>query len=150
MIASFVSGKMQMVLKEGLRALKIFRQNFGKTFPMITKDISLWNEVCIHACGDIPFLNGKYRRQRQMCLRHRASGRHLAASRGGSPVDLGWGASGSIWGSGRHLGGMSVAYTHLRAHETREVLVCRLLLEKKKYTIYPASHLNTIFSSTSP
>ena len=26
----------------------------------------------------------------------------------------------------------SVSYTHLRAHETREDLVCRLLLEKKK------------------
>ena len=29
-------------------------------------------------------------------------------------------------------GGGSVSYTHLRAHETREDLVCRLLLEKKK------------------
>src|SRR5665648_87125 len=29
------------------------------------------------------------------------------------------------------LGG-SVSYTHLRAHETRHDLVCRLLLEKKK------------------
>ena len=27
---------------------------------------------------------------------------------------------------------MSVSYTHLRAHETREDLVCRLLLEKKR------------------
>ena len=27
---------------------------------------------------------------------------------------------------------VSVSYTHLRAHETREDLVCRLLLEKKK------------------
>ena len=27
---------------------------------------------------------------------------------------------------------MAVSYTHLRAHETREDLVCRLLLEKKK------------------
>ena len=27
---------------------------------------------------------------------------------------------------------ISVSYTHLRAHETREDLVCRLLLEKKK------------------
>ena len=26
----------------------------------------------------------------------------------------------------------SVSYTHLRAHETRSNLVCRLLLEKKK------------------
>ena len=28
----------------------------------------------------------------------------------------------------------SVSYTHLRAHETPEHLVCRLLLEKKKTT----------------
>ena len=27
---------------------------------------------------------------------------------------------------------ISVSYTHLRAHETRSNLVCRLLLEKKK------------------
>ena len=27
---------------------------------------------------------------------------------------------------------ISVSYTHLRAHETRHDLVCRLLLEKKK------------------
>src|SRR5678815_1344019 len=30
------------------------------------------------------------------------------------------------------LGIISVSYTHLRAHETPEHLVCRLLLEKKK------------------
>eukprot|EP00658_Telonema_sp_P-2_P005587 TRINITY_DN12092_c0_g1_i2.p1 TRINITY_DN12092_c0_g1~~TRINITY_DN12092_c0_g1_i2.p1 ORF type:complete len:117 (-),score=27.43 TRINITY_DN12092_c0_g1_i2:76-426(-) len=29
----------------------------------------------------------------------------------------------------------TVSYTHLRAHETPEHLVCRLLLEKKKYKI---------------
>eukprot|EP00658_Telonema_sp_P-2_P071280 TRINITY_DN60567_c0_g1_i1.p1 TRINITY_DN60567_c0_g1~~TRINITY_DN60567_c0_g1_i1.p1 ORF type:complete len:106 (-),score=14.95 TRINITY_DN60567_c0_g1_i1:108-425(-) len=29
-------------------------------------------------------------------------------------------------------GGRAVSYTHLRAHETPEHLVCRLLLEKKK------------------
>ena len=28
----------------------------------------------------------------------------------------------------------SVSYTHLRAHETKANLVCRLLLEKKKLT----------------
>src|SRR5450756_2455328 len=31
-------------------------------------------------------------------------------------------------------GGGAVSYTHLRAHETRHDLVCRLLLEKKKKT----------------
>src|SRR5674536_406593 len=30
--------------------------------------------------------------------------------------------------------GVPVSYTHLRAHETPEHLVCRLLLEKKKKT----------------
>src|SRR5664279_867868 len=32
----------------------------------------------------------------------------------------------------RQIGGRSVSYTHLRAHETDSYLVCRLLLEKKK------------------
>eukprot|EP00829_Urostomides_striatus_P007760 TRINITY_DN18648_c0_g1_i1.p1 TRINITY_DN18648_c0_g1~~TRINITY_DN18648_c0_g1_i1.p1 ORF type:complete len:122 (+),score=28.02 TRINITY_DN18648_c0_g1_i1:55-420(+) len=31
---------------------------------------------------------------------------------------------------------IAVSYTHLRAHETREDLVCRLLLEKKKPSKY--------------
>ena len=40
------------------------------------------------------------------------------------PADqLGWGQGDAVW---------AVSYTHLRAHETREDLVCRLLLEKKK------------------
>jgi len=30
------------------------------------------------------------------------------------------------------VAGVAVAYTHLRAHETPEHLVCRLLVEKKK------------------
>ena len=32
------------------------------------------------------------------------------------------------------IGPRPVSYTHLRAHETRHDLVCRLLLEKKKKT----------------
>ena len=39
----------------------------------------------------------------------------------------------------------TVSYTHLRAHETPEHLVCRLLLEKKKtlisFTITHLSHM---------
>ena len=31
-------------------------------------------------------------------------------------------------------GSLPVSYTHLRAHETKANLVCRLLLEKKKTT----------------
>src|SRR5450756_3134648 len=55
------------------------------------------------------------------------------------------GASIDTWSSGMEQGsvrfvslsaaldkGMPVSYTHLRAHETRHDLVCRLLLEKKK------------------
>src|SRR5450756_2559567 len=34
--------------------------------------------------------------------------------------------------SGRSMPASPVSYTHLRAHETRHDLVCRLLLEKKK------------------
>ncbi|VTU47755.1 Metal-dependent protease-like protein, putative molecular chaperone [Lactobacillus brevis ATCC 367] [Lacticaseibacillus rhamnosus] len=36
----------------------------------------------------------------------------------------------------------SVSYTHLRAHETEADLVCRLLLEKKKYKTYTECHLS--------
>src|SRR5674536_394894 len=36
--------------------------------------------------------------------------------------------------SDRYHGVVSVSYTHLRAHETPEHLVCRLLLEKKNTT----------------
>ena len=41
------------------------------------------------------------------------------------------------------LGGTTVSYTHLRAHETVLDLVCRLLLEKNKET-------NTHFTWTTP
>src|SRR5659263_713169 len=34
--------------------------------------------------------------------------------------------------SGKRVALKAVSYTHLRAHETRHDLVCRLLLEKKK------------------
>src|SRR5450756_699394 len=41
--------------------------------------------------------------------------------------------AGAATRSGRAAPGLtSVSYTHLRAHETRHDLVCRLLLEKKK------------------
>ena len=40
----------------------------------------------------------------------------------------------------------SVSYTHLRAHETPEHLVCRLLLEKKKHT----KHNNKINTTKPP
>eukprot|EP00658_Telonema_sp_P-2_P068031 TRINITY_DN56978_c0_g1_i1.p1 TRINITY_DN56978_c0_g1~~TRINITY_DN56978_c0_g1_i1.p1 ORF type:complete len:330 (+),score=69.26 TRINITY_DN56978_c0_g1_i1:158-1147(+) len=46
---------------------------------------------------------------------------------------------GAIRGACSGSGFAAVSYTHLRAHETPEHLVCRLLLEKKK--IIPKSHL---------
>ena len=45
----------------------------------------------------------------------------------GAPLDLGPLALRERFG-----GSEAVSYTHLRAHETPEHLVCRLLLEKKK------------------
>src|SRR5450756_2901320 len=39
-----------------------------------------------------------------------------------------------------------VSYTHLRAHETRHDLVCRLLLEKKKTQLVTAQGLETIMN----
>src|SRR5450759_1417718 len=42
-------------------------------------------------------------------------------------VEVMWNTTFAFTGSIR-----SVSYTHLRAHETRHELVCRLLLEKKK------------------
>ena len=39
----------------------------------------------------------------------------------------------AVWDrDGEHCGTAAVSYTHLRAHETKANLVCRLLLEKKK------------------
>ena len=40
-----------------------------------------------------------------------------------------------------------VSYTHLRAHETPEHLVCRLLLEKKKHT-FPHTVYNIYIYNT--
>ena len=42
------------------------------------------------------------------------------------------GISSDIWRENKDMTGEPVSYTHLRAHETRHDLVCRLLLEKKK------------------
>ena len=55
------------------------------------------------------------------------------------------------WGSNAAT---SVSYTHLRAHETPEHLVCRLLLEKKKTTpthsATPPIHYNTLHTPNTP
>ena len=38
---------------------------------------------------------------------------------------------------------IAVSYTHLRAHETKANLVCRLLLEKKKKTYWKQVYYTT-------
>ena len=53
----------------------------------------------------------------------------LRRESGSNPADL----AGTIAGGFSPAGDTAaVSYTHLRAHETRHDLVCRLLLEKKK------------------
>ena len=49
---------------------------------------------------------------------------------------MGGGYGPGMMGGGQGAGMMAVSYTHLRAHETVLDLVCRLLLEKKKHTVY--------------
>ena len=44
----------------------------------------------------------------------------------------------------------SVSYTHLRAHETPEHLVCRLLLEKKKKTKQAKTEKFQVTGETKP
>src|SRR5665254_17792 len=62
-----------------------------------------------------------------MCIRDRASDcSRCGNTRSFSPVKLGGTMASMRCGPG------AVSYTHLRAHETPEHLVCRLLLEKKK------------------
>ena len=52
------------------------------------------------------------------------------------------------WWAGEELvimGLLTVSYTHLRAHETDSYLVCRLLLEKKKYAVFCLKKKNSFF-----
>eukprot|EP00658_Telonema_sp_P-2_P028906 TRINITY_DN22061_c0_g1_i1.p1 TRINITY_DN22061_c0_g1~~TRINITY_DN22061_c0_g1_i1.p1 ORF type:complete len:148 (+),score=19.83 TRINITY_DN22061_c0_g1_i1:460-903(+) len=59
-----------------------------------------------------------------------------------SPDSASWSESTVWW-----IDMTSVSYTHLRAHETPEHLVCRLLLEKKKkHTYFIESILSLIYN----
>src|SRR5450756_1677176 len=49
---------------------------------------------------------------------------------------------------GWNLAFNAVSYTHLRAHETRHDLVCRLLLEKKKKRNKEEEHWHSIINIT--
>ena len=52
-------------------------------------------------------------------------------------------ATGEVSGTNYTAGGVTVSYTHLRAHETPEHLVCRLLLEKREGTVDNENELTT-------
>src|SRR5665809_55936 len=67
--------------------------------------------------------------------RPRRAGRHDEAGAGGVRQRPGGaGAAGVGARPGGQAGADPASYTHLRAHETKANLVCRLLLEKKKKT----------------
>eukprot|EP00658_Telonema_sp_P-2_P027076 TRINITY_DN20990_c0_g1_i1.p1 TRINITY_DN20990_c0_g1~~TRINITY_DN20990_c0_g1_i1.p1 ORF type:complete len:107 (+),score=17.01 TRINITY_DN20990_c0_g1_i1:178-498(+) len=74
-----------------------------------------------------------------LCSRQR---KMLRTSRSSRPVTVDTILTTVLWfeREGRGIA-IPVSYTHLRAHETPEHLVCRLLLEKKK------KHINTTFFS---
>ena len=69
----------------------------------------------------------------------RAEGNGVVSLHGSADYDSTWHNTGDVFVGGRpsaaggkgEIGVGAVSYTHLRAHETREDLVCRLLLEKK-------------------
>ena len=65
-----------------------------------------------------------------MCIRDRTPTRELALQINRAALDYGKGMRNLR--TAALVGGSSVSYTHLRAHETVLDLVCRLLLEKKK------------------
>src|SRR5450756_460502 len=73
------------------------------------------------------------RRTDTRCLRHRSAGRSRAVI---------WDARRKLW-----VASTPVSYTHLRAHETRHDLVCRLLLEKKKRNILKTDNYNSVNTS---
>ncbi len=62
------------------------------------------------------------RRQRQMCMRDRHKGDE--------------GEHRDVFNDGGRDNTQTDSYTHFRAHETPEHIVCRLLLEKKKKNFF--------------
>ena len=72
-----------------------------------------------------------------MCIRDRFIIGTLSLA--GVPLFAGFASKEEVLGATLAGGFMAVSYTHLRAHETVLDLVCRLLLEKKKYHTYKHS-----------
>ena len=66
-----------------------------------------------------------------MCIRDRNTLDALIAGAAEAGDSLAGAEAGAAWAMAREV--HPVSYTHLRAHETVLDLVCRLLLEKKKY-----------------
>src|SRR5450756_1278575 len=113
----------------------------------VMQSISLRDELLVEKAADISLVcdpSGLEGEGNLVMRAARALQDSAAAFRGarmllrkGIPVASGLGGASSdaacalvalsqLWGTG------PVSYTHLRAHETRHDLVCRLLLEKKK------------------
>eukprot|EP00658_Telonema_sp_P-2_P046772 TRINITY_DN35072_c0_g1_i2.p1 TRINITY_DN35072_c0_g1~~TRINITY_DN35072_c0_g1_i2.p1 ORF type:complete len:157 (-),score=12.20 TRINITY_DN35072_c0_g1_i2:29-499(-) len=70
-------------------------------------------------------------------LRHNNNNINIAAGRGNGAGDISsllLSTQDDVSLTRRGSSSIAVSYTHLRAHETPEHLVCRLLLEKKKQT----------------
>ena len=67
-----------------------------------------------------------------MCIRDRVTG--VGSASGRWPVATVPLAEPDDREGDQEAGEEAVSYTHLRAHETPEHLVCRLMLEKKKQT----------------
>ena len=82
--------------------------------------------------GDHRDLHRVDRRQRQMCIRDSSIAVGMSAPSIYSTKKRAAKASPAPRVSIATTG--TVSYTHLRAHETPEHLVCRLLLEKKNHT----------------
>src|SRR5450756_2935585 len=91
--------------------LSIFRHSSGFT-SCASANVHLLLRLCVRTLAT---LHGKRQRPLDGVQEHGCRSSHIPAS------------SGTAMSSSD-----TVSYTHLRAHETRHDLVCRLLLEKKK------------------
>src|SRR5450756_2464077 len=118
-----------------LRLVRNRIQSDGASTPPAGTGIDVWTVL-------IPLLTPNSGNDARWYFQHRASSRFRnKTSRRGKPRRRSRLAEDALGGTFRrrhrrlHVlapGAVAVSYTHLRAHETRHDLVCRLLLEKKK------------------